>query len=222
MTNDGFPYTNVPKVLEKFVKMLSGVGVPPKIDRKYLKQMGFSSSNHHSFIAILKRAGLLDSAGAPTDAYKMGLRGGAAGKALVAAAIREGYDELYQTYPDAQTQPKEVLATFIGAHTGLGSQAVSAAVSTFLVMCTFGDFENLPQSGVTGKDASLEGSNPTLDQVRSDHPESSPRSPSLSAGGITVNVNIMLSVDATSDSAVYEAFFTAMAKHIKDLDGGSS
>jgi hypothetical protein len=36
---------------------------------------------------------------------------------------------------------------------------------------------------------------------------------------VTINVNIALSVDATSDATVYDAFFAAMAKHIKVLDG---
>jgi hypothetical protein len=39
---------------------------------------------------------------------------------------------------------------------------------------------------------------------------------------VTINVNIALSVDATSDPAVYDAFFAAMAKHLKVLDGSSS
>jgi len=35
-------------------------------------------------------------------------------------------------------------------------------------------------------------------------------------------VNIALSVDATSDPAVYDAFFAAMAKHLKGLMDGSA
>ena len=41
-------------------------------------------------------------------------------------------------------------------------------------------------------------------------------------GAVGITVNISLSVDATSDPAVYDAFFAAMAKHLSGLvDGGA-
>jgi hypothetical protein len=48
--------------------------------------------------------------------------------------------------------------------------------------------------------------------------------PKSNNGAVTINVNIAFSVDATSDPSVYDAFFAAMAKHIKVLgdDGGTS
>src|SRR4051812_13042104 len=71
-----FPYTPTPGKLEDFLKKLQGMGVPGKIDYQYLGAVGFASSNCRPFIPIMKKVGLLDGAGKPTELYTKGLRGG--------------------------------------------------------------------------------------------------------------------------------------------------
>lgn len=211
-----FPTTVTPSALSTFLEKLKGVGVPEKIDRTYLKQLGYSSSNHVAFIPIMKAIDLLDASGKPTERYKRGLRGGDAGRPLVADGIRSGYGALFAMYPDANARPTSDITTFIKTHSDAGDVALQRSVSTFQTLCKFGDFgsPSTAPSPVVSEDTDAEHA-PSPQHVKS----SSPRSDS---GSVTINVNIALSVDATSDPAVYDAFFAAMAKHIKVLDGGSS
>lgn len=83
-----FPYTLTPSAFAKFLDKLKDVGVPEKIDRTYLSQIGFASANHRPFIPIMKHVDLLDASGKPTERYRKGLRGGDAGMSLVAEGIR--------------------------------------------------------------------------------------------------------------------------------------
>ncbi|WP_377323418.1 DUF5343 domain-containing protein [Pimelobacter simplex] len=211
-----FPYTVAPGPLGEFLEKLKTIGVPDKIDQTYLKQVGFSSSNHRPFIPIMKQVDLLDSSGAPTERYRKGLRGGAPGQKLVAEGIRAGYKTLFSTYPDAQARSAAELTTFISTHSNLGDKALRSAVSTFQTLCKFADFSGASQGGqedVTREEGAAGGDGGGAKRWRKDEPGS---------GSVTINVNIALSVDATSDPAVYDAFFAAMAKHIKVLDGSSS
>lgn len=206
-----FPYTVAPGPLGEFMEKLKNVGVPDKIDYAYLSQIGYSSSNHRPFVPVLKHIELLDGSGVPTDKYRKGLRGGEAGKAIVAEGIRNGYKDLFNTYPDAATRSTADLTTFVKANTDLGDKALRSAVSTFQTVCKFGNF-GAPVPEENGEDAQEK---PARERKRVEKADGQ-------SGAVTINVNIALSVDATSDPAVYDAFFAAMAKHLKVLDGNSA
>jgi hypothetical protein len=215
-----FPHTPTPGKLEDFLKRLQSMGVPGKIDQQYLGAVGFGSSNSRPFIPIMKKVGLLDGAGKPTELYTKGLRGGESGRALLAAGIRAGYDNVFQTYSDAQIRSDAELATFFKSHSDLDVKKVGLAVKTFKAVCKFGDFAASATATATGQVSDVgegEGDDPpdpnTNRQRRQQNGGGSP--------GVTINVNIALSVDATSDAAVYDAFFAAMAKHLGGLMDGA-
>ncbi|CAM3633546.1 DUF5343 domain-containing protein [Occultella aeris] len=209
-----FPYTPTPGKLEEFLQKLQSVAVPPKIDQKYLVSVGFGSSNSRPFIPLMKKIGLLGQGGVPGDIYTKGLRGGDVGRALVADGIRAGYSNVYEVFDDAHDRSAAELATFFKSHSTLDDTKVGLAVSTFKALCKFGDFSG---GGSSGGKVKKKAGGPEDGDSRGD-----------SGGGhggqssVTINVNIALSVDATSDPKVYDAFFAAMAKHIKVLDGGST
>jgi hypothetical protein len=209
-----FPYTIAPGPLGEFLEKLKNVGVPDKVDLIFLKQIGFSSSNHRPFIPIIKNIDLIDGNGVPTDRYRRGLRGGEPGKKLVAEGIRGGYRELFATYPDANTRSTAELTTFIKAHSDLAEKPLRMAVATFQTLCKLGTFDGSTSAPDIEPDGTEDG--------RTDDGRKDRERPRQEQGGVTINVNIALSVDATSDPAVYDAFFGAMAKHLKVLDGSSA
>lgn len=214
---DSFPYTVASSALIEFLTKHRTMGVPDKVDQAYLKKVGYGSSNHRSFIPIMKFVDLLDGNGVPTDRYRKGLRGGDAGRRLIAEGIKQGYSSLFATYPDANIQPTSTIATFVGAHSDLGDRALSAAVATFQKLCTLATFDE-GSDGASGIDTGEE------DDVVGTRANGGRAARAVTAGGSTVNinVNIALSVDATSDAGVYDAFFAAMAKHIMNLADGDS
>jgi hypothetical protein len=209
---NSFPYTPTPRKLEEFLQKLQSIAVPPKIDQQYLGAVGFGSSNSRPFIPIMKKVGLLGQGGVPGDIYTKGLRGGDAGRALVADGIRTGYSNVYGVFDDAHDRSAAELATFFKSHSTLDDKKIGLAVSTFKALCKFGDFSG-------GGSGAGKVTKPTGGSKAGDTDEEG------GEGGqpnVTINVNIALSVDATSDPKVYDAFFAAMAKHIKVLDGGST
>lgn len=211
-----FPYTLASSALVEFLTKHKTMGVPEKVDYAYLKKVGYTSSNHRNFVPILKFIDLLDSKGVPTERYRKGLRGGEAGRRIIAEGIKKGYSSLFATYPDANIQPTSTIATFIGAHSDLGDRALSAAVATFQQLCTLATFDE-GSDGASSIDTGEEthAVDLSLGGNRRTRIVSGPTS-----GAVNINVNIALSVDATSDAAVYEAFFAAMAKHIMNLGDG--
>lgn len=221
MTGTKFPYTLTPGSLETFLSEVPSRGVPDKITTTYLKGIGYASSNHRAFISPLKHVGLIDGDSAPTERYRKGLRGGADGKKLVAEGIRAGYEELFATYPRADREPDDRIATFISGNSDLGDRARRAAVSTFKTFCKFGDFEiddHVGASNQTTVPNTRRDDGEALDRRVDKDLEGSRSGPSQ--GAVTINVNIALAVDATNDASVYDAFFAAMAKHIAVLGDG--
>ncbi|MEV1111004.1 MULTISPECIES: DUF5343 domain-containing protein [unclassified Micromonospora] len=217
MTSIQFVFSHSPGKLEEFIKKLQSVGSPSKITTDYPKSIGFGSSHARSFPSILKYAGLLDSSGQPTEVYKKGLRGGPAGRTLVGNAISQAYRPLFDIYSDAGTHADADLVTFVKSNSNLDDEKAALVVRTFKVLCRFADFdparETEEDSDAIGEPGQESG-NTNVQRRR--------RNGGNSAGAVVINVNIALSVDATSDSAVYDAFFAAMAKHLKGLmDGGA-
>lgn len=218
---DAYPFTPTPGKLEEFLAKLKTIGVPAKIDQKYLNSVGYGSSNSRPFIPIMKKAGLLDGSGAPTEVYIKGLRGGDAGKSLVADGVRKGYADLFATFGDAQTQPLTALATFIRTNSTHDDKKVDLAAKTFLALCKFGDFGASTGAASGGGAAGASGQPDPGNSGSSSGGSGGGSGGQGATGNVTINVNIALSVDATSDPKVYDAFFAAMAKHIKVLDGSA-
>ncbi|MCI3273346.1 DUF5343 domain-containing protein [Streptomyces cylindrosporus] len=215
--DNSFPYTPTPGKLEEFLEKLQGIGVPARIDQQYLGSVGFASSNCRPFIPIMKKVGLLDGSGKPTELYTKGLRGGEGGRALLSAGIRAGYDNVFQTYSDANSRSDTELATFFKSHSDLDDKKVGLAVKTFKAVCKFGDFNS--SAGNAGKEGDEGEVDEQADLAKGRRQR---QQGSNGPGSVVINVNIALSVDATSDAAVYDAFFAAMAKHLTGLtDGGA-
>jgi hypothetical protein len=124
-----FPYVASPDRLKSLLTKLAGeVGIPAKFDTKFLKTLGFTSSNDQRMLSAIKFIGLADQKGNPTDLWKK-LR--ADSGSAVAMGIRQGYADLFSHFPDAHLKDDEALRSFFSAQTTLGAHAVAKMVSTF-------------------------------------------------------------------------------------------
>ena len=97
-----YQYTTVPGKLKELLSKIREVGIPPKASIKWLKSIGFKSSNDGTLLTVLKFINFIDSSSIPTDKWK-DYRGTNHAQVL-ASAIREGYAELYNVYPDAHSR----------------------------------------------------------------------------------------------------------------------
>lgn len=205
------PYTKNPSSISKLLKHMQSAGVPTKVTVQYLKTVGFTSSNDGYLVTLLKSIDFVDSGGKPTERWSA-YRGGN-GKQALAEAVRVGYSDLFATYPDANLRDDEAIANFVRGHTTYSAQTVSRAVASFKALCAEADFGAVsngsspgPGQPNNGGQVSNEGHiQPVLSQtVRG-------RGGSLTP---TVNINIELHLQPSTDAAMYDAFFKAMKEHL--------
>ncbi len=199
-----FPYLTNPTRLKAFLKKIQEVGVPTKVTIKYLKGLGFKSSNDIPLVSAMKNLGFLSSSGEPTKRWKA-YRNKKDGPAILAQAIRENYATLYQMYPDAHLKDNEALRNFFSTHTDVGSTTLDFIVRSFKAITSLANFETksqlLPKQNTA---ASLEGI------------KSQSQTPQSTRSGLVLNVNIQLTLPEGSTADTFEDFFKAMRKHLFD------
>lgn len=213
MANE-YPYVNSANKLQEFLSKIGNIGVPSKVNQKFLESLGYKSTNDRRFLSVLRFLGLTDGSGTPTEDYRATLRGGKQGQVKFAKLVRENYADLFSTYPDADRKDNEALQNFFTAHTDVGGKAVQSMTATFKAVCSFANFDS-----ETPSVADITGKEQVFDE-QSDAPSISVKQrTALNNPGqaLTINVNIQLELPATSDSGVYDALFESMAKHIMQL-----
>jgi hypothetical protein len=196
-----FPSVMAPDKFKAFLKKLKGIGVPAKFDSKSLESMGYTSSHDQKFLNVLKFIGLLENkrGGAPTDLWKE-MRGNS--RTAIAKGVRLGYADLFSMYPDAHLRDSEALTSYFATNSSASKDAVQRIVTTFLTLCSLGDFSTDPIS--SGGKSEVK---PTSQQgIGVGH---------LNSGGsgavapvININIQMQLPPDATGE--IYEKFFEAM------------
>lgn len=202
-----YPYTQNTGSLTGIIKAIGSHGVPDKFTTKELPVWGYKSSNDRSIISVLKFIGFIDSAGNPTQLWKDART---KPEEATAAGVRSGYNDLFKTFPNAHQKDGEALTNFFKAKTTVGDAAVKMMVATFRALAQYGDFEAAPSLVPQNGSAS---SAPPAGQVTPAVKQQIP-----SDNGVTINLNIELSIPTDATGEVYDKFFAAMRKHI--INGG--
>ncbi len=133
-----FVYTTVPGKIGAVLQKIRDSGVPDQAGSKWLKSLGFTSSNDSSLMSVLKFIGFVDGQGTPSQ-YWRDYRG-AHYKKVLANAIRNGYQELFQVYPDAQNRDAGDIAHVVSTRSSAGKQVINKTVSTFFELVKQADF----------------------------------------------------------------------------------
>lgn len=87
--------------LEEFFNAIRTARAPDSFTHKFLKDLGFASSNDRLLIGVLKGLQLLDENGTPTEQYFKFLDQSQSGRVL-ADGIRNAYDDLFAINKNAQ------------------------------------------------------------------------------------------------------------------------
>lgn len=202
-----FLYTPKSSSLVDFLGTIQTVGIPDKVTVAYVKSLGFTSSNDRYIRSILKSLGFLDSSGVPTDRWKI-YRDKKKAPAELAIAIQEAYSALYSVYPDAHRKDNEALRNFFTSNTTVGEKAVYYMVNTFKALCELADFALVPQPSQPIHMAEpLKITMPPGGEIEVTET-------TAPAQGITVNVNIQLTLPETKDSSIYDSIFESLKKHL--------
>lgn len=142
-----FPYTTEPGALRRLLKEIPNRPKPPKMTRETLKSWNVSSSNNSgSVISVLKKVGLLNDVGAPTDEYAEFMKA-SSGPAVLGAKVRETYRVLFENSNAPQSESPGNLKSLFNIHTGGGEDAMRYQMQTFKILTEFSNFTDVPLAG---------------------------------------------------------------------------
>lgn len=142
-----FPYTTEPRALRRLLKEIPNRPKPPKMTRETLKSWGVSSSNNSgTVISVMKKLGLLNDGGIPTDAYVEFMKA-STGPAVLAAKVRETYRALFENSNAPQNESTENLKNLFNIHSGGGEDAMRLQMQTFKILTEFSNFTDVPPAG---------------------------------------------------------------------------
>ena len=152
----------------------------------------------------------MDDSGVPTKRYS-DYRNSEISRKVLAEGIKEGYLDLFRTFPDAYKQEDKKIKGFFSSVSRLGETAINYMVGTFQALCSMADFdgEYVPtqETGGTSEDSD-EKEGQTLEISRA---------PEIADGStVTINVNLQLSLPETKDYEVYDKIFESLKKNLLD------
>ncbi len=201
-----FPYTTVDAKLKPLLEKIQQVGVPDKTSVQWLGGIGFKSSNDRTLLPVLKFIGLTDQSGKPTAKWSLYRDKRQAGKAL-AEGVKKGYHDLFQTYPNANQSTEDDLRSFFGSKSRAGERVITQIVKTFRALGDLSDFGSLGEEFPEPQAPSAPQKDKAITSKRK------VKAHDLGSG-VTVNINIQLTLPDTKDKEVYEALFEALKKNL--------
>lgn len=199
MTN----YLMTTKNLDDVLKAVIHAQPPEKFTQKFLKDLGFTSTNDRLYIGLFKGLGLLNEASKPTDLYYRFLDESEAPYVL-ASMIRDAYEDLFALNRNAQEMsPEEVKNKFRTLTQGQKSDNVlTLMANTFSALTQWADWgpapDEIPDVDDHAEEAEFFGFQPG---------PAAAKSPSL-------HYNIQVHLPESRDPAVYDAIFQSLRRHL--------
>lgn len=200
-----YPYTNVPGVLRKILQAIPTKPKPAKLDAKLAVSWGCSkaiSNNLRSAVAVLKRIGMIGSAGGPNPLY-VDFMNKTTGPAALGARLREVYKEIFNAAHAPQSESDETLEGLFNVHAGGSEQLVRLQMQTFKAVCEFATFDGTPARATGTASGSCDGG--------------SGAAGGADGGGIAlppVKVDLHIHLPENKSSRDYEAIIQDIAKYI--------
>lgn len=152
-----YPYVLKTGTIKEYFEKIPSLGIPDKVNHKYIYSIGLKSTNDRPVINLLKFLGFIDSAGTPTHLYKEYRNKSLSGK-ILGGAVQKAYAEVFKIYNEAYKRDTQTLQNFFSTHTPLGERAVKSIVDTFKALCLLSNFgenvqsEHLPQEELQQKE----------------------------------------------------------------------
>lgn len=199
-------YTQTYGQIGEFLAKLQEGQAPSKFTQQHLRDIGYASTNHRSFIPLLKAIGFLSSDGSPTSRYHA-YRDKSQARNVLGDALKEVYADLFVIKAQPTEKDKDLIeGKFKSAHNATGRPAELMA-KTFFALLKLAD---VTHSASQPAKASTE----TDELPQDDEPlivESRPQK-HLSTTGLHYNIQIHL--PATKDVEVYNAIFKSLKEHL--------
>jgi hypothetical protein len=180
---------------------------PEKINREFLRDLGFKSSNHFAIIPLFKGLGLISADGTPTDRYRS-LLDKTKWRKTIAEAVKEAYGDIFIL---RATPTKSDLDTIIGKYKStynLTDVSAERAAKTFLALLDLADQDALNGNANTAT--------PPLQLTTIIPEDTSKEGEHRKRPPAGLHYNIQIHLPATKDLEVYNAIFKSLRSHLLD------
>ncbi|WP_170429979.1 DUF5343 domain-containing protein [Ruegeria arenilitoris] len=202
------PYVTASGNIAKAIAGIKKAAAPERVSGDFVKTiLGIKGGSGDQINSFLKKIGLADSSGAPTDLYRK-LRNPTTSGVALAEAMRSAYKPLFDRNEHVYALNDDDLRGLIVEETGLAhdSNPVKMIFNSFKALNSDAEF------GVS-----------VLSEVVEDRDEPSPKAPpqtniqrELGGGSPRLNIgyNIHLNLPATDDIAVFNAIFKSLRENL--------
>ncbi len=206
--SESLPYLVSPGSIKTALERIRQAATPERVTGDFVStKLAIKGGTGAALIPFLKKIGLVNSDGTPTDLYKQ-YRNPETGAAAIGAAIKFGYKKLEQVNEYFYELNDNELRALIVQVTGTeqDSQVAKLTFSTLKTLKTFAKFDE-SASGEHTSDTQPPGiSKPDLDLSK--------RHRQRDAGGLNLSYTINLNLPATSEQAVFNAIFKSLREHL--------
>ena len=202
-------YLITTKNLESFLNAIIAARAPDKFTQKFLESLEFKSTNDRLFIKLLRSLGFLDGNGTPTQRYHDFLDQSQS-KTVMAEAIKDAYGDLFNVKKDANTlSAQDVKGKLRTLTQGKKSDDVyNWMANTFIALSSWADFSTKrSEAGASSEKAEPQEPEKSNDADDKKHSPAKPQK-------IDLHYNIQIHLPETRDTAVYDAIFQSMKKHM--------
>jgi hypothetical protein len=203
-------YLVTTKNLGAFLNAIKTAKAPERVNKKFLANLGFSSSSDRLFIGVLKALAFTDNSGVPARRYFEFLDQ-TRSCAVLAESLREAYSDLFAINTKAQElSVEEVKNKFRTLTQGQHSNNVLRLMAkTFKALADLADWQSpgapAEKEQELADQASAEAPGETIEHVPQESRNFRLRE---------LHYNIQIILPETRDIAVFDALFGSLKKHL--------
>ena len=202
-------YLVTDKNLEAFLNSLLTAKAPERFNHKFLKDLGFASSNDRLFVGLLKALGFIDESGTPRQRY-FDFLDQSQWKQVLASAVSEAYEDMFRLNTKAYKLSAEEVKNKLKTLTqGKKSEnVISLMAKTFKGLCDLADWSPKKSEPISTIDVQ-----PAEDVTTAHHEPEQKRHPKLKIDP-TLHYNIQIVLPESRDQAVFDAIFRSIREHL--------
>jgi len=205
------PYISSPGNIDKALGGIKSAAVPDRVSQDFVKTiLKVAGSSGDQMTTFLKKLGLSNNDGTPSELYKKFRNPTSSGSAIF-AAIKHAYAPLYKRNEFMHELTDADLLGLVVEETGQphDAQPTRLIVSCIKHLKTFAKFE--AEDSKTQPPAVVEDKpNPANDRV--------PQRETGTSLGLNIGYTINLNLPATSDPEVFDAIFKSLKEHLLRRD----
>lgn len=203
------PYVTATGNISKAIKGISRAATPLKVSGDFVKNIiGIKGGSGDQITSFLKKIGLADASGTPTEIYNR-VRNPATSGQAIEQCMRIAYKPLFDRNQYVYSSNDDELKGLIVEETGNAhdSNPVRMTFSSFKALNEFADFQAIAEPAEahapsTQKIEPVRQKNRDLDELQSSSPK------------LNIGYNIHLNLPATDDIAVFNAIFKSLKENL--------